>query len=242
VAVRLGLLRAGGLRAAFGSDGKALQVALAAADGVMAARMAAAGATASPGIADGPAGFAQAFGAGPAPAGDARAVEQNWIKPWPCCLMAHSAIEAALDARAQGLPADAAVAVIVHPRARAAAAYDDIADGLQAKFSIPYLVAYALTRREPTVESFDAVDPEVRDAARRVEVRTDPALAEPEAVLEAEGRTVARVVTSLGSPGAPLTEAQLEAKVRSLAGGRLDGVLDDPARPAADVLAAAGLA
>ena len=30
---------------------------------------------------------------------------------------------------------------------------------------------------------------------------------------------------------------QLNAKVRSLAGARFDGALDDPARPAADVLA-----
>src|SRR3954447_12374117 len=43
-AVGLGLLRAGGLRAAFGSDGKSLQVGLAAAAGVEAARLAAAGA------------------------------------------------------------------------------------------------------------------------------------------------------------------------------------------------------
>jgi hypothetical protein len=34
---------------------------------------------------------------------------------------------------------------------------------------------------------------------------------------------------------------QLAAKVRGLAGERLDGVLDDPERPAAEVLRAAGL-
>src|SRR4051794_11913290 len=46
VAVALALLRSGGLRAAFGSDGKSLQVGLAAAAGVAAARLAAAGADA----------------------------------------------------------------------------------------------------------------------------------------------------------------------------------------------------
>src|SRR4051812_14058952 len=58
LAVRLALLQASGLQAAFGSDGKALQVGLAAAAGVTAARLAEAGATAS---AELPAGFEQAF-------------------------------------------------------------------------------------------------------------------------------------------------------------------------------------
>ena len=43
-AERLALLQAGGLRAAFGSDGKSLQVGMAAAAGVQAARIAAGGA------------------------------------------------------------------------------------------------------------------------------------------------------------------------------------------------------
>ena len=61
--VGLSLLRAGGLRAAFGSHGKAIQVGAAAAAGVHAARLAAAGAEAplEP-LARGPAGFEQAFG------------------------------------------------------------------------------------------------------------------------------------------------------------------------------------
>jgi len=57
-AVRLALLRAGGLRAAFGSDGKSLQVGMAAAAGAHAARLAAAGASISEAVASGPAGFA----------------------------------------------------------------------------------------------------------------------------------------------------------------------------------------
>ena len=38
-----------------------------------------------------------------------------------------------------------------------------------------------------------------------------------------------------------MTAEQLAAKVHDLAGDRLDGVLDDPERPAAEVLDAAGL-
>jgi hypothetical protein len=37
-----------------------------------------------------------------------------------------------------------------------------------------------------------------------------------------------------------MTDAQLDAKIRSLAGSRLDGVLEDPGLPAAGVLALLG--
>jgi hypothetical protein len=75
----------------------------------------------------------------------------------------------------------------------------------------------------------------------RVAVAVDPGLDEQEAVLSAGGDEVARVHAALGSPARPLSAGQLEAKVRDLSGDRLDGVLDVPDRPAADVLAAAGL-
>src|SRR4051812_38274069 len=76
-AVRLALLRAGGLHAAFGSDGKALQVGLAAAAGVTSARLAAAGARAGDEVL---AGFQEAFGAVWASGPSGSAVAENWIK------------------------------------------------------------------------------------------------------------------------------------------------------------------
>jgi 2-methylcitrate dehydratase PrpD len=101
-AARLALLQAGGLRAAFGSDGKSLQVGMAAAAGVHAARIAAGGVSVGE-VMDHPAGFAAAFGAGRGgDDGGGSAVEQNWIKPWPCCLMSHSAVQAASEARSAG--------------------------------------------------------------------------------------------------------------------------------------------
>jgi 2-methylcitrate dehydratase PrpD len=248
---RLALLGAGGRLAAFGSDGKSLQVGTAAATGVLAARAAAGGARAGE-VTGGPPVAAAAPDGGPA-------IADNWIKPWPCCLLAHGAIEAAAQVRGAapggdafgngapgggapaggGLGDTAAVEVTVHPVARAAAAYDDVADGLQAKFSIPYLVAYTLLRGEPTPASFDAVDREARAlAAARVRVRTDPALLESEARLTLDGELAARVEAARGSPGRPLTPDQLAGKVRSLAGERLDGLVDDDARPARAVLAA----
>ena len=93
-AVALAALRAGGLRAAFGSDGKSLQVGLAAASGVAAAQLAAAGASVPRDrIAT---AWRDAYGGEWAEPGDGpRAVERNWIKAWPCCLQTHGAIECA---------------------------------------------------------------------------------------------------------------------------------------------------
>ena len=100
-AVALAALRAGGLRAAFGSDGKSLQVGLAAASGVAAAQLAAAGASVPRDrVAT---AWRDAYGGEWAEPGDGpRAVERNWIKAWPCCLQTHGAIECAERVRADG--------------------------------------------------------------------------------------------------------------------------------------------
>ena len=237
-AERLALLQAGGLRAAFGSDGKSLQVGMAAAAGVHAARIAASGVTVGDAM-DHPAGFAAAFGA--ARKSDGTAIEQNWIKPWPCCLMSHSAVQAAAEARDALAGSRAAIEVAVHPVARRAAAYDDVADGLQAKFSIPYLVAYVVLHGEPVPASFDGVDPDARGLAmERVRLTTDESLRQAEAVLALDGEVVARVPASRGSPEAPMDAEALAAKCRRLAGSRLDGLLDDldaPAQVLLDALA-----
>jgi 2-methylcitrate dehydratase PrpD len=184
-------------------------------------------------VLDAPDGFAATFGG--AREDDARsAVAENWIKPWPCCLMSHSAIEAATRADLSG---GGLIAVTVHPVARRAAAYDEVADGLQAKFSIPYLVAYVAVRGEPDPSSFDGVDADVQELARRrVTLTTDDALGESEAVLSLAGEEVARVEASLGSPQRPMSPEELAAKCHRLAGDRLDGLLDDRDAPAQTLL------
>jgi 2-methylcitrate dehydratase PrpD len=216
-AARLALLHAAGLVAAFGSDGKALQVGAAAAAGVRTARLAAAGATVSDEVV---AGFEAAYGATWVPLDGGGAVEQNWIKAYPCCLQTHAAIDAALVAGTGD-------EVVVHPVSLTAATLDDVHTGLEAKFSIPYLTAYTLMRGAPTVQSFRTVDDEVR--ARRVRVTADDSLLESEAVLLAGGEEVARVKAAVGSPANPMTPERHAEKIRSLAGGSLDGALEDAA-------------
>ncbi len=160
-AIAVALLRAGGTRGAFGSDGKAIQVGLAAAAGVQGALMARA--RRGRGSAGGPwAGWGSreclAPPGPPTPTADrGRAIERNWIKLYPSCLGTHSPIELAACARERidGEP----VRVVVHPVARQAAYLDEVRDGLSAKFSIPYCVAHTLLHGPPGVRDFARVDP-----------------------------------------------------------------------------------
>ena len=242
-AVAIALLRAGGLRAAFGSDGKALQVGMATSSGVLAARLAAAGATVT--LADaarGPAGFEVAFGARYAEPASREAIRENWIKAWPCCLQTHGAIEAADRARADGLEPGTPVELRVHPiSVKAAAQGPRPPNGLAAKFSIPYLAAYTLIKGPPEIESFEQVDRPAADLAEeRIAVVADSGLGESEAVLSAEGYE-ARLTAAIGSPGRPLDSEMRAAKLCSLGAGRLDRALDDPGRPAATVLQLLGI-
>ncbi|MGH2819070.1 MAG: MmgE/PrpD family protein [Actinomycetota bacterium] len=242
MAVRLALLRAGGLRGAFGSHGKSLQVAMAASTGVSAAKLAGAGARVPPDLSTRPAGFEEAYAATwREPSGEGEAVAQNWIKAYPCCLQTHSAIEAAAEAREARARIDSGATITVHPLSRQAAAYDDVDDELQAKFSIPYTAAFSFLRRPPTIEDFDGVDRESAALARRITVHTDASLLESEARLETSEGFSTRVEAALGSPARPMDDVRLEAKVRTLAGESLIGVLDDRDAPAASILEAAGL-
>lgn len=249
-ALAAALLRAGGARGAFGSDGKALQVGQAAAAGVEGALLARAGAVVDERAVSGPLGWEAVTGARMRPAPGARpAIERNWIKLHPSCLGTHAPIEAALLVRGQGRApadlADSSVHVRVNPLARQAAHIPIPSDGLQAKFSIPWCVAFTLMRGAPGVADFAAdraLDPEVLRAARSVEVVQDPALAPFGAVLELPGAGPVAVPAPRGAPDRPASAADLAGKLQALAGGRLDGVLAELQAPAAAVLAAAGLA
>jgi len=227
-AAALAALRAGGLRAAFGSDGKSIQVGLAAATGVAAARLAAAGATVPHDrIA---AAWPEAYG-GRWDTTAGNAIEENWIKAWPCCLQTHGAIECA--DRVDGVP-DGPITVLAHPVSRQAAGYNGVETPLQAKFSIPYTTAFTLLHGGPRVDDLAALDPEVQQLAERITVETDPALGESEFALLAGDEELARVDAARGSPQHPLSEPDLRAKVHDLAGDRFDDIAD--ATPAVELL------
>ena len=144
-----------------------------------------------------------------APAGGPnRAIDENWIKAWPCCLQTHGAIEAAASVRHDHQATDK-LTVTVHPVSlQAAAEGPEPADGLQAKFSIPYLTAFTLLHGPPDVESFAQVDPDAVQRAHAIEIKTNSDLLESECVLNKtapEGQAeIAIVKAALGSPGHPM--------------------------------------
>jgi 2-methylcitrate dehydratase PrpD len=238
-AVGLALLSSSGLRAAFGSDGKAIQVALAAAHGATAARLAAAGASVNRAVVDGPAGFRDAYGAPVVLRGDAPAIGDNWIKAYPCCLQTHSAIETALAARAAGAEI-AGATVAVHPISLLAASRMDVATGLEAKFSIPYTTALAFLEGAPRVESFRDARPHVRELAATITVAPSGLLAQSAAKLTTRDGSGYVVEAATGSPANPMTPDAHARKLHDLAGDRI-GLVHDEDAMLADLAAAAGL-
>jgi 2-methylcitrate dehydratase PrpD len=239
-ALALAMLRAGGSRGAFGTDGKAIQVGLAAAAGVQAALLARAGATVSERALKGPFGFEAVYGAKWHSTPSHPAIERNWIKLHPSCLGTHAPIEAAARAREHGYRFDGQpLVVVVHPLARQAAHIDVVQTGLEAKFSISYCVAHTLSRGRPRLQDFVAVDPSTCERAAGISVELDATLPDFAAVLRAGGVELARVEGPSGSPSRPASPDELAAKVADLAGERLDGILDDLDAPATVALAAA---
>jgi 2-methylcitrate dehydratase PrpD len=229
-AAALAALRAGGLRAAFGSDGKSIQVGLAAAGGAAAARLAKAGATVPP---DPIAAAWEAAYGGRWSTTPQDAVGGNWIKAWPCCLQTHGAIECA---ERVGTPPDGPITVLAHPVSRQAASYDAVETPLQAKFSIPYTTAFTLLHGGgPRVDDFAALDAATQALSERITVHTDDALQESEFALLAGDEELARVDAARGSPQHPLSPDELRAKVHDLAGDRFDDLADD--EPAAELIA-----
>jgi formyl-CoA transferase len=164
-AIALALPQAGGVQRAFGTDGKALQVGLAADAGVRAARLAAAGATADPATLD---QWLALLG------GDPGAVDLTGpavpgglaIKLHPCCYALQRPISAlrgvAAGPRGTGVRS-------IHVRTTAASTQPLIhhrpATGLQGKFSMEYAIAAALLDGRPGFASF--TDEAVRRPAAR---------------------------------------------------------------------------
>jgi aconitate decarboxylase len=234
-AVALALLRTGGLRAGFGTHGKSLAVGIAAAAGVQSALLAAEGASVP--LEAAVAGFEHGFGGRYAEPDGEPAVAENWIKAYPCCLQTHGPIEVTDLARGDRLRPGEPLTVVVNPVSLKAAPFGRPEDGLQAKFSIPYLTGFTLLHGPPRVESFEGVDAEAAALGEsRVRIETDPQLRESEARLLGPDGELARVEAALGSPWRPMTGQQLEAKIRDLAGERLAGALDDLERPARELL------
>ncbi|RQZ47794.1 MmgE/PrpD family protein [Burkholderia sp. Bp9099] len=188
-ALGIAATQSAGLRLQFGSEIKPLHAGLAARAGLFAVALAEAGLTGAPGALDGPEGFFAVFGGG---ASQPARVLADWgapwqivspglyFKPWPCCTATHYAVQAALDLRERHriAPADIEGIVVTFPPGGDTPLSDRLpATGLEARFSVEYAVAAALTDGPPGVATF--ADVPVRDdliaLAARVTRRHDAA-------------------------------------------------------------------
>ncbi|MFC7340239.1 MmgE/PrpD family protein [Saccharopolyspora griseoalba] len=235
IAMALAVPAAGGVREAFGTHGKSLQVGFAADAGVRAARLAAAGATADPRAVD--AWFELVGGrgepelAGPAVPGGLA------IKVFPCCYAMQRPIAALREIREQVRGDVLAVRVRTPKSTVTPLIHDRPVTGLQAKFSMPYAVATALLDDYPDFAAFtdEAVN---RPAARRLmrgvaadypDTAADGLLA-GEVVVEVEhdGATLrVDLAHPPGAPARPPTGPELADKLAAC-GEDVPGLLADP--------------
>jgi len=172
----------GGLRINFGSMAKPCQAGFAAAGGVRAVRLAAAGVGAADDV-FGPGGYFDLYGNEPTTVSDdlfSLRPDRISVKLYPCCYAASRLIGVALDAyRVLGpVFSDPAVRLrmVVPQGSIAVLRYDDPIDCLQAKFSAPYAVSAALVDGFVGLSHFSEAGisrREVRDCMSRLTVEED---------------------------------------------------------------------
>ena len=226
-----------GHREGFGTMNKPLHPGKAAANGLVAAVVAARGLTASPSALDGPRGYFRVM----APELDETKLVDGWgerwelldntYKPYPCGIVSHPAIEAAeaLHQAVAGREVER-VEVRCHPLVVELTGNPDPHDGLAARFSTIHGVACGVLNGPVDLKSYE--DAHVRSAPvtdMRAKVRLLPDAEIPRATahltaLLTDGSTESRTVQhARGSLEMPLTDDQLDRKVLALVERTLPG-------------------
>ena len=237
-ALGTGATQAAGMKAVYGSMGKALHPGKAAMDGVVSAVLCRGGFTSSEVAIEGRRGFLQLF----SPESDlARAVDglgELWTLPddgfkaYACGSLTHPCIDAAI-ALCQEYdlgPADIAdIDLDVHDYVLTTTGLQEPATGLQGKFSIYHCVAVAIVDRAARLAQFtdDRVhDPDVLATRAKIRAHHDPAQTKDSAAVRltlVDGTVLSRdVAHNKGTPGNPMSDDELEEKFLDLAGMVLD--------------------
>jgi 2-methylcitrate dehydratase PrpD len=263
-----GLQGAGLFEAAHGGHGaKPFQVGRACAAGVTAVQLARAGLAGPATVLEGEAGLLRAMGdgagdAGPPAASTGWAIRDVYLKRHPACRHTHPTIDLALDLaerHAHELADVERVAVETYATAERICGIREPQDEGQARFSIPFLVATALSRGRVRLEDLttDALaDERVRALARRVTVTVADDVearyprergARVTLALSDGRRIAAEQYGAIGDRARPLSPAHVRAKFSALAAVALpaaevdalgEAVLEAEARtPLRDVLA-----
>lgn len=228
----------GGLKINFSTQAKPCHAGFAAAAGMRAARLAAAGVDGAPNVFLGPGGYRELYGVG-----DGKDLLDDAmfqlrpdglsLKLFPCCYASHRLIGLALAARSDLGPTFAAnkatVKLTVPARSIEVLRYDRPTNGLEAKFSGPYCVAVALLDGIPTLSHFTndaARRPDLNELMTRIEIIEDPTqnsrgdIEFGDVTLEirgSSGETIFRHSRKAipGSPKEPPSRSALAAKLNS---------------------------
>ncbi len=241
---------AAGIRCNFGTMTKPLHVGRAAENGVTAALLAARGFTADPDALDGPWGFYAVHGGGVSADKISQGFGKIWtilepgvsVKPYPCGVLTHPTIDlmSKLVTENKIKPDDIeSVTVYAGTNILNPIRYPIAANHLQAKFSLPAALAMvALVGRAGKWEfSDDFVGSSAMQAMqKRITTKLDSDIEKMGfdkmrsriVILLKAGRAVDGWADERyrGGPENPLTDTELESKVRSCC----DGVLDDSAQ------------
>jgi 2-methylcitrate dehydratase PrpD len=236
---------ASGVTANFGTMTKPLHAGNAARNGVLAATLGNSGYTSAPAMFEGRNGYFQSFSRGIDVSLDGfkdfgsrydLVSGRHRFKPYPCGGLTHTAIEAALDLRPQvagqlGEIKNIHCFVARAAAQRAATAYPATTE--QAKFSVGYLVPYALVHGAPRIAAFTdkALDDDRLKALQKfVSASMDPELGRGDddspariRITMNDGRTFEqRKDFSTGSNRLPMSQAQLEDKFNDCAAVVMD--------------------
>lgn len=222
---------AAGSRQSFGTMTKPLHAGIAASNGVLAARLAAAGFTADSGQLEQPLGYLALHDASP---GRRRVSVEAMTEPalnvklHACCYYIHAAADAMLELVSAGLRPRHVDRIVVTgpPDGFGALIHHHPTTGLEGKFSMEYAMAACLLDSALGLSTFtdESVNrPDARRLIARVELETatTPPTGSPEwqwgyavvAVTTTDGRTrVSRVDKARGHASKPLSEASLRQK------------------------------
>jgi 2-methylcitrate dehydratase PrpD len=221
-----------GLVESLGSMSKSIGVGNAAKNGLAAALFAAEGFTAAEQAIEGRYGFAAVtsetveLGKITGGLGESWEITRNAYKPYPCGVVLFPVIDACLELRA-AVPDAAAIARVVvrgHPLLLERTDRPVVHDGRSAKVSLQHSVAVAFLYGAAGLAQYEdrcVAEPAVRALGARVAAEADAAIPveAAEVVLELAGGETRRefVRHGRGTPGRPMSDAELDAKVTALA-------------------------
>ena len=239
-ALGLASAQAAGTREMAGTMAKSFIHGRAAQNGLVAALLAQQGFTAAESSLEGPHGFARVFAmesdmaALTAGLGETYEILRNSYKPFACGVVAHPAIDACIRLRTEHRlhAADIErVALAVNPRALELTGIKSPPDGLESKWSIYHSAAVAIIDGDAGENQYSDArvnDPAVRALRERITASADRGLDEIEAkvvVILRNGTALTKhVERAVGSAENPMSDADLERKVRGLA----DRILPPP--------------